>query len=311
MDVLNDLLKNLGLRSALYYRTDLSPPWGMRVPVQPGVARFHILLRGSAWVSVPGHTAPAAVGPGDVVLVPHGRAHDLSDAPDTPIHELSDVLARSEHRPGELLRVGSGPGASTQMICGHLELADGMDHPLMASLPALMHVRSADHIEYSWIPAALAFADQEAARRAPGAGAVIQRLSEIIFIQVVRHYLAERAEAAPFLAALADPGLRRAIEHVHSAPAASWTVEKLARAAGMSRTVFAERFRALTGVTPMSYVTSWRMAAAKPLLRDPRRSLPEVAAAVGYEAPEAFQKTFRRVCGLTPGAYRRAPRAEP
>lgn len=307
MDVLSDILNHLEMTTSLYYRTELTAPWGIAMAAERQVVRFHICMLGSFWLSL-ADGEEVLVAPGDVVLVMHGLAHDMRDEPQTAVKCQAEVKETGEYKPGELLRYGSPAGASTELICGHFEFKDAGQHPLVSSLPGLVHIRkeSAHGTPFSWLHTALDFIDYESQARDPGAAAIITKLSEVIFIQALRAYMKENRVNTRFLAALNDKYIRKSIEEIHRNPGHKWRLELLAKVAGLSRTVYAERFQKLTGMTPMKYVTHWRMEKAKRLLLDESLSVDEVASESGYAASESFQKTFKKIVGTTPSSYRKA-----
>lgn len=304
MDILSDILNHLNLSTSLYFRTDLTGPWGVLVPNYKNVARFHITLKGSFWLTVEGQES-LKVEPGDVVLVPHGAAHALTDDPQSELLELEDLIERSEYRPGELLRFGSGPGPNVQLVCGHFQFEEESLHPLPKALPHAIHVKKGSLTYFSWLSTALDFIDYESGHREPGVSSVINKLSEIILIQSLRYYMKTNSTNTLFLSALNDKYIRESIEQIHASPARNWKLEDLARTAGLSRTIYAERFSKLTGTTPMNYVTQWRMERARKLLKSPTISVDEVADRVGYSASESFQRRFKKCVGMTPSAYRK------
>lgn len=317
MDVLSDILNHVEMTTSLYYRTELTAPWGIRVGAFQRVARFHICLLGSFWLSLDG-THEVEVMPGDVILVLHGKAHDMKDHPQTAVLDHEEVKKLGVYHPGELLRYSSGSPAhaktrfseGTELICGHFEFKDDTPHPLLASLPDVIHIKkeSASGIQFSWLHTALDFIDYESLNRDPGAFAIINKLSEVIFIQSLRAYMKDNRVNTPFLAALNDQYIRKSIQEIHHNPGHKWRLDSLAKVAGLSRTVYAERFLKLTGMTPMKYVTHWRMEKAKRLLQNEALSVDEVASQVGYGASESFQKTFKKIVGVTPSSFRKTAR---
>ena len=306
MDVLSDILNHLDLKTSLYFRTDLTAPWGINVPEYKNVARFHIVLSGSFWLSTGDTGESVKVCPGDIVLVPHGNAHSLRDSPESEVLELGDVIEQAEYRAGELLKFGNGQGTCTQLICGHFEFEEENIHPFLKSFPNIIHIRKDEKTNFSWLNTALDFIDYESGNREPGASSIINKLSEVTFIQVLRHYMKNNSVNTLFLTALNDKYIRKSIEEIHTDPGRKWKLEDLAKAAGLSRTIYAERFNKLTGTTPMNYVTQWRMERARKLLKDETISIDEIAEKVGYVASESFQKTFKKFIGATPSAYRKS-----
>jgi len=191
------------------------------------------------------------------------------------------------------------------LVCGFLALDETMPHPLMASLPALIHLRAADLGAEPWVAAALRLIELEANLSGPGAHAILARLVEIILVQATRRLSATNGHG--FLRALGDPRLSAALRTVHQDPAHPWRVGDLARAAGMSRTRFAARFAGEVGMPPMDYLTSWRLAKARRLLADTGLGMAEVAERCGYASVPSFSRRFKERFGVGPGAFRRSP----
>ena len=302
MDVLSEVLATLELSSQLYFRADLRAPFSIAVPEETGVIRFHVVAEGSCVVALPGD-APRLLHPGDLVLVPHGLAHVLSDAPGRAPTPLPAVLAGSGFD-GEGPLVHGGDGVRTLLVCGHFAFDAMAMHPVLATLPRLMRVRAREAQGYAWMEQLLAHIEREAHARRTGYREIVRRLAEILLIEVMRGSMEQGEEAA--LAAIADPQLGRALQSIHATPEAGFTLRDLARIAGQSRTVFAERFRERMGLSPMKYLASWRMQKARSLLSRGRDSVADVARCVGYSSESAFSRSFREHFGVPPGAYRRS-----
>lgn len=162
-----------------------------------------------------------------------------------------------------------------------------------------------------WLEAVMRFVASEVRAGQPGSEAIIHRLTEIIFIQVVRTFVDREGDRAGCLAAVLNPKLGRSMSKIHLAPEKPWTVESLAREAGMSRTVFADRFTNLVGMTPLAYVTHWRMERARRDIRETDLPLIDIAENIGYSSEAAFNRAFKRQFNQTPGQVRRQGPAVP
>lgn len=309
MDVLSDILGQLRLRGTLYFSTEFRPPWGLRVPVFQRVARFHLVVRGSTWVQVLPDQEPVCLESGDLVLVPHGAEHVLSNEPGASCRTVDEVVEASGFDgTGALVWGGDDEGSPTRLVCGHFEFDEGFDHPLLERLPAALVVRWDEAVRDSPLEDAFRFITREVREGRPGHEAVTRRLSEVLFVQAIRLWAERAPHEGGVLAALADPGLGRALASIHEAPEDAWTLETLARRAAMSRTAFARRFRETVGETPHRYLTRWRVQVARGLLAESRLNLARIARRVGYESAASFSRVFKRVTGATPGAYRKAAR---
>ena len=309
LDLLSDILTRLSLRGTLYFRTSFTEPWGVRVPAHRNVTRFHFAHRGEALVRVEDNPDAVLLAQGDLVIVPHGAAHVLScrhTGPDEAL-PLDDVLARSGFSGhGTLVWGGDETPRDTQLICGHLALAEGSRHPLFDRLPPLIHLRGYGEEAGPWLESTLRVIGAEAGGARLGGDLIALKMSEAIFAQAIRAHIEQSGGGESGVAGFADPHLARALTAFHRAPAAEWSVERMAREAALSRTGFAERFTGRLGITPMAYVTAWRMQIARQALVERRASVAEAAEISGYASESAFSRVFKKEIGLTPAAFRQA-----
>lgn len=305
MDALTDILNTLRLSSSLYFRTELTAPWGLEVPAKGKVARFHIVIRGQCWLQINGQTEGAFMSNGDLVIIPHGAAHTIADQCATEIRPLAEVL-------DDVSYVGSGPliygggGAGCCLVCGEFAFNELECHPLLENLPAKLTVSGDSSYNTQWLDSAIGFIAHEAASMQPGANAIIDRLSEIILVQVVRATLDCAAEKIPFLSAFTDSRINQALSAIHGNPSHKWSVEKLGKVACMSRSAFSNRFTELVHMTPLQYVIFVRVQKASRLLIDTNMSLISIAESVGYQSEAAFSEAFKKQFKLRPGEYRRS-----
>lgn len=309
LDLLSDILTRLSLRGTLYFRTSFTEPWGVRVPAHRNVARFHFAHRGEAVVRVEGQMHPVVLAQGDLVIIPHGAAHVLSCRHTGPEEALplDDVLARSGFSGhGTLVWGGEDGPQDTQLICGHFALAEGSRHMLFDRLPPLIHLRGYGEEAGPWLEATLRVIGAEAGGARLGGDLIALKMSEAIFAQAIRAHIEQTSGTGSGVAGFADPHLSRALSAFHRQPASDWSVEKLAREAALSRTGFAERFAARLGVTPMAYVTAWRMQIAREALATRGFSVAEAAEVSGYASESAFSRVFKKEIGLSPAAFRHA-----
>lgn len=304
-DPLSDVLRLVRVEATLFSRAEGRRPWGVSTRGASG-GIFHVVLRGSGGVQVVREdhvVSSSAFEAGDLLVLPHGDAHELRDAPSSPAPWIRGLPSR----PGEdgLPVVSAGGGSEdAEILCGTLRFGEDARDLLLPQLPPLLIARGG--ALGGWLDAAVRQVADEVSRRAPGADLVVARLGEILFIQAVRAWVAEAPVEAPgWLRALSDPPLARVLSLIHGAPERPWSIDHLARRAGLSRTVLYDRFSAAVGEPPAAYLLRWRMTLARRALLDPRAAIPEVAARVGYGSEAAFNRAFRRVVGLPPGAWRR------
>lgn len=302
MDVIRDILNILRLRGNLYFRTDLCSPWGIFVPAESNIARFHVVIKGSCWMQID-DIDPFLLSEGDLVIVPHGLAHRMMDAPETPCRDLPEVLKEQKYSGSGILRYGGG-GSATSLVCGYFSFDSDVVHPMIESLPRKIHITGQDNYNFMWLDSAMKFIGLEAESNEFGSVAIIERLSEILFIQVIRAYSKTATESVGYLAALGHEQLSRALAEMHMEPHKKWTLEGLSRVAGLSRSSFAEEFRTLMGMPPMEYLTRWRMLVARAKLLETRKPLVEIAEDVGYQSEASFSTAFKRVFGSSPSTYR-------
>jgi AraC family transcriptional regulator, alkane utilization regulator len=307
MDVLTDVLQTVRVSTVCHGRFELSAPWGFRSDTADD-ALFHVVLSGSCVLEVDGVDGQLQLSSGDLIALPHGNAHVLRDASTTPPRPLTELLNCEAGRAAHVSHYGGGGSPST-LVCGAFRFEDRRNNPVLEVLPPLVLIRGDQGRAVEWLEPTLQFIASEAMSLQPGARTVISRLADILFIQLVRAYLASDTTAGRgWLRALAEPQIGAALRLIHQDPAHPWTVALLAQRVGMSRSTFAGRFRELIGEAPLHYVTRWRMRKAAGLLLDGRSTLAEIADRVGYESEAAFSKTFKRWMGSAPGAYRKATR---
>jgi AraC-like DNA-binding protein len=287
MDVLSDAIAAMRTGRPSSNRVRGSSPWCFRMDSYDG-AGFHVLLRGNGWV-IPAGGEPVAMVAGDVVLLPHGSAHVLSDSP-TAAHPIAFDEA-----------IGS-PEGDTDFLCGKYRLDHTRTHPVLADLPEVVHVPA--HLgRHPELRGAIDLLAAEATGERSGRDAVIAGLLDLLLVYIVRAWLDEHAQQG-WPRALRDREVAAALAALHTDPAAPWRIEDLAAHVGLSRATLARRFSALTGQPPMAYLTWWRMTTAARLLRQTDLALPRIAREVGYGSPFAFSHAFKRHFGSTPGRYR-------
>jgi AraC-like DNA-binding protein len=303
-DVLSSVIGSLRLRSRVFCRSELRAPWGLSLPASD-YAHFHVVERGAAWLRLKG-TRPVALTGGDVVVVPHGTGHTLTDSVGTKAKPLAEMGAERSRTGGCTVLRGTGTGPETQLVCGSFRFERREAHPLLTLLPPVIHLRPAQGEASDWLTATLRLLAWETRSGRPGSQAIVSRLTDVIFVQVLRAWVDGLPEGhGGWLGALRDRQVGAALARIHHAPEEPWTNASLAVSVGMSRSRFAARFSTLVGEPPLAYLTRWRMETAAALLGEPGVRLAEVAARVGYESDAAFSKAFRRQFGAPPSVWRR------
>ena len=314
MDALSQTLRVVRLVGAIFLHGRFSAPWCYQAPpadaaapyLEPSAERvviFHMITEGECWVEL-GSAAPLHLVAGDVVVFPQGDAHRMGSQPGlTPATgaRLHEVLAR---RP-RLLAYGGG-GATTKLVCGYLACDARLARMLLAGLPPVIRVGVRGSDAGLWLEASVRYALAEARSPRPGGQGLLAKLAEVLFIEVLRIYMNEQTETRTgWLAGVNDRIVGAALRALHAEPARPWTLEELARTAGTSRSVLAERFPQLVGQSPMQYLAQWRMLLASNLLARSNAPLSRIAEEVGYQTDTAFSRAFRREYGLPPAAWRR------
>ena len=307
-DVLADILQSIRLHSTLYCRAKMSAPWGFRVSRRQ-VASFHIVTGGKCWLTVEGINQPLLLTEGDLVILPHGHAHSMTDHPETPVTRLEDLRPKQPVKEDGIF-YSLGQGAVTTLVCGGLQLEDYATNPVYSLLPTFIHMKSQYGQANAWLEAIVKLVKLEASANQPDAETIITRLSEILFIRAVRSYMSVVGDGKTgWFGALKDPQIGQALALIQHRPGDPWTVESLASRVSLSRSAFSAKFKQLVGESPMQYITRVRLTKAAASLRANSATLVEVAASVGYDSEVAFSKAFKRQFGIAPGAYRQGKRS--
>jgi AraC-like DNA-binding protein len=327
-DTLSELLRAVRLRGAIFYYVDGVSPWVAEAPparaiaaaIMPGaehVMEYHVVTRGSCWAAMTG-APPVRLEAGDVIMFPQGDAHAISSAPGMRVKD-PDLGLFFSPRPPQLpfvftkqgdeftttARLDGGGDEHATVVCGFLGVDARPFNPLLAALPRLLHMpRGA--APTGWIAHFIEFAVAESNHKRPGGEAVLERMSEMMFVEVVRRYLETMpAGQTGWLAGLRDRFVGRALALLHERPAHHWTIEELGDAIGLSRSALHERFVDLIGQPPMQYLAQWRMQLASRLLLQSTQNVASVALEIGYDSEAAFSRAFKRMVGVPPATWRR------
>lgn len=299
-DALSDILQSVRLSGGVYFRCEFTAPWGMEVPANPD-AEFHVVVRGRCWLARPGKDEPIPLQAGDVVVFLDGSRHQLLDMPRGKALSPEKIIGSQSLENFGPVAYGGG-GTPVTILCGYFRFSRDSAHPLLAALPDFMHVPGTQSGD---VDAIISLMQRETKHAGPGTKAVVDRLSEVLFIQILRAHIQQSENATGMLVALRDRKVCAALGCMHQYPEKPWTLESLAAELGMSRSAFAARFSALAGQTPMQYLAAWRIEQARRMLRETRLSTAAIAEKVGYGSEAAFGKAFKRRVGVGPGVYRR------
>jgi AraC-like DNA-binding protein len=295
-DVLADVMATLRFRGSVFFHSELAAPWGMSVD-EDGVPRFHIALHGACYLGAEGMDA-VKIEEMDIILLPRGSEHWIADAPGRDL--VSTVQA------GEACELGNPlfqHGAITNRImCGVLEYYDGTAHPIFHALPPLIHFPHVHQADTLWNTVQLI--DAEMLRTCSRRGVILDRLTEVLFLQLLEHHLNVSPESAGFIAALRDRRLRLALDLIHQNPAFDWDVGSLGKRVGMSKATLNRHFQDTVGVSPIAYLGNWRLTKAVHLLKCSSASLEQIAEMVGFASARTLSRAFKRELGLTPREMR-------
>ena len=316
-DVLSDVLRSVRLTGAVYFDFELSSPWVAEAPpsreiaavVMPGAQRvieYHLIARGACWGNLVGE-APIRLKEGDLIVFPQGDPHVLSSAPGMRASPEMSLFVRPKTPLPLVYERGGGGPERTRIVCCFLGCDERPFNPLLTALPRTIHLSGPGSDAASgWLATLLNIAVRESGSARAGRDNILARMSELMFVEAIRRYIETLPPAQTgWLAGLLDPVVGQALAALHGGAAAAWTVESLARAVGVSRSVLADRFAEMVGQPPMQYLALWRMQLASRLLLE-GEPVAEVAVAVGYESEAAFSRAFKKLVGEAPAIWRRA-----
>lgn len=301
-DAVTRLLSELKVHSSVYCLSELRAPWGFGVD-GAAMAKFHLVLEGECWLQADG-LDPVRLGPGELVILSRGDRHTVRDEPGSAVIGLDRMIAEHPLDAGARLRYG-GNGARTRLLCGGFALSDPMPRPLLTLLPRILTMDPRSASISTWVEPVFALVRDESEQAAPGAQAIFARLAEVFLAQALRAYLVGAGQAG-----LLSPGPKRdaqieeATALIRDQPTRQWTLQALAREVGMSRTLFATRFRAATGESPVRHLAKVRLGQAAGYLATADLSVEAIARRTGYASDASLSKAFKREFGVSPGAYR-------
>jgi AraC-like DNA-binding protein len=322
-DALSDVLSAVRLSGSVFFDVTAKSPWVAEAPpgaqiandITPGAQHaieYHVVTLGSCWISLVGDAGfePVKLEQGDIAVIPHGDPHVISSAPGMRAKPNLDMHRRPEDRNALpfALRAGGKGASDTHVICGFFSCDARPFNPLLDSLPRFMRLRrDASRVSHSLLDQFIRFATAETGNKRAGSQSVLNRLSELMFVEVVRLHMAQLANnSTGWLAGLRDPLVGRALTLLHARPAHAWTLEELAAQAAASRSTLAERFSNLVGCPPIQYLTQWRMQLAAKRLTDPGVKIAAIAHEIGYESEAAFSRAFKKFVGRSPSQWREA-----
>jgi AraC-like DNA-binding protein len=317
MDVLSEVLKAVKLDGALFFNAEFSSPWCFRSPASRTAAPYlsadsrhviiyHLVTEGRGYIRLERDETISSLmlTSGDIVVVAHGDPHIMGNGPPIPpvdsMRELQRVLSQGL----KLSRHGGG-GELTKVVCGYMACDPQLSGVFLAGLPALWKINIRHEGTGQWLEQSIRYWVDNAEVALPGGKAVMARLSEVLFIETLRRYIALLPpQQTGWLAGVRDPEVGKALALLHRMPAQPWTTGGLAEEVGVSRSVLAERFQRYLSEGPMAYLARWRLSLGAHKLATTTSSVVEIAGDVGYESESAFNRAFKREFGLPPARFR-------
>jgi AraC-like DNA-binding protein len=315
MDVLSEVLNAVKLDGAVFYNAEYSAPWCSLSPASRAVAPYlgpgsrhviiyHLMTEGRGYAHVEGDSQHVALNAGDIVVFPHGHPHVMGNGSPVKPVDNSKELQRILSQGLSVSRLGGG-GEITKFICGYMTCDPQLSQVFLGGLPPILKVHIRNDASGQWLENSIRYSVADAQGCSPGREAVLAKLSEVLFVEMLRRYIAVLPdEQTGWLAGIRDPEVGRALAHLHRKPAHPWTLAGLAAEAGVSRTVLAERFRRFLSETPIAYLTRWRLQLGAQLLKSTSKSVLQIGAEVGYESEASFNRAFKRQFGLPPARFR-------
>jgi len=318
MDAFSEVLSGVRLKGAMFFSAEFSAPWRLSTPhcrmlapaLAPGAPHlvvYHFVVDGAARACVEGGP-DVELSPGDIVVFPHGDPHHLSAGTGTNQVESAALLRRIATGDLSPMHAGGG-GATTRFVCGYLTLDPLLCGPILESLPAILKVNVRTDRSGHWLEQSILHLLEEAASDRAGSDAMLAKLSEALFVDTLRRYVAGLPDQTTgWLAGARDPVVGKSLALLHRRPEHSWTIAELATTIGVSRSALVARFTRYLPDPPMAYLTGWRLRLAAQALTSSSKGVVDIAAAVGYESEAAFNRAFKRAFGVPPARYRRQGR---
>ncbi|MCU0837347.1 MAG: AraC family transcriptional regulator [Rhodospirillales bacterium] len=315
-DALSDVLRVVRLEGGVFLHAEFSEPWCIVSQATPedcgplltGVEHiilYHYVVEGRMFVQI-ADGPPVAVNARQAVVLPRNDEHRMGSDLSRPATDSHEIISPATDGGLAEIHYGGG-GARTRVICGFLGCQHCGVNPLITALPALLHLDTQQGAAAEWIRVSFEFAAGEIAAGRAGSDTVLAKLSEVLFVEAVRHHIeALPADQTGWLAGLRDPYVARALALIHGRLSEPWTVDELAREACISRSAFAERFTRQIGEPPMHYLARWRLQVAAHRLRQSQDAVARIGYDVGYESEAAFARAFRRHFGVPPAAWRKS-----
>jgi AraC-like DNA-binding protein len=317
MDALSEALNAVRMTGAIFYHAECSAPWGFSVPalrrvahmLAPGTERlvpYHLVTEGQALVKF--DELSLVLEAGDVIIIPHGDAHTVSNG--SPATFIDSATSLGKFLAGDLrtMRLGGG-GETTRFVCGYFGCESHAERLFLAGLPQVIRINVRGDTTGEWLENCIRYLVAEADGARPGQSVLLSKMAEALFVQTLRRYMESLPpEQSGWLAGARDPIVGGALSLLHRDPSHAWNIEELASRLGTSRTVLAERFDRFLGEPALTYLARWRLQLAARLLQTSGKSIGQIATDVGYTSQAAFNRAFKRQFDMPPVQYRRQVR---
>ena len=295
-DLVGDVLETLRFKGSIFFRSDLAAPWGMSLDTVD-IPRFHIAMSGSCFVGSD-NAEPVNIHHMEIVMLPSGRSHWIADQPGRQL--ISSLQA------GDACELGNPlfqQGKITQsLMCGMVHYDKASSHPILDSLPQVLHFQGLVSKDPIWKTVMLI--ESEMQRTRGKCGTIVDRLTEVLFLQLLNRYVHENKEMTGFLAALRDKRIHKALTLIHLDPNFNWSIASLGERVGMSRATLVRHFQSSVGLAPMAYILNWRMMKAYNLIKYSNANLEQIAEQVGFASARTLSKAFQRQYSVTPSELR-------
>jgi AraC-like DNA-binding protein len=322
MDAFSEILSGVKMHGAVFFSAEFSAPWGLTMPaanvmaakLAPGedhLVTYHFVVDGGAVIEL-ADAQPIALKPGDVVIFPHGDSHHMSSGKGAtrpfPNYGISDKIKSRDLSP---LRAGGG-GETSRFVCGYMTCDPYLGRPILNGLPSVFKVNVRTDPSGQWLESSILHLVEEAGSGRVGSDVMLAKLSEALFVDTLRRYVAGLPEQQTgWLAGARDPIVGKSLGLLHNRVAHPWTIADLAQEVGISRSALVDRFTRYLSEPPITYLTRWRLQLAARSLEGTSRGVSDIAAEVGYESEAAFNRAFKREFGLPPGRYRSDHKSSP
>lgn len=300
MDIISDVLNTLRFNGNVFIHTNLAGQWGAQFQAV-NLPVFHCVLKGSCWIKTDQEAEYIELQTGDVCFLVNGIAHSIAGSASSECHAMKII-------PGQIcIKTDvTDDQAETRLLCGVFQSDYGFEHPIFSTLPEQMHIAfSKDVNGHCWGQHAAYAIDNAVNIKSPGLGVLTDRLYEILFIQILQRYFYQHTGSQSFYSSHRSSRIHRVLEAIHSNPATEWNLDRMAEQAHMSRSSFTANFRDLTGMSPMGYITSWRMLKARSLIQTTGLPLKKIAHKVGFRTQAGLNKAFKQFFGITPKDLRK------